>query len=291
MVSYEILTPKDHARQVYKLLKSDRDVLEGTSGFTGEGKSTYQTSIQKAFGEVSGTGWDFDRMTWDRKELLTWINGKPHTKPDPETGLREGQLPRYSAILPDELFHMFYRRNWFDSDQINSIATFNMWRDRRLYVGGNIPNFWDLDGALQSRVRFYSYVPERGVAWVFEQENNPFSRDPWNSTENRKIFRKHGNPYQCSNFLYAVHFPDWDKEEKKSYYKIRNEKRIIAVQNPQKAENYKKIKFQRDTMIKYALDLNPKLTLKALGNMIHMSAEGVRLAKLGINEEQESNIK
>ncbi len=75
-----------------------------------------------------------------------------------------------------------------------------MCRDRHLLIGGNIPNFWDLDTAFNSRIRFYVYIPNRGVAWVFEQENNPFSNDVWNRSKNEKGFRKYKNPYLLPNF-------------------------------------------------------------------------------------------
>ena len=167
-------TIEGFAKLIHEVVQSDRDVNCGVAGFTGEGKSTFSTLLQKEYAKVSGTHWDFDRMTWSRKELIEWIDGKKKSKKDPKTGLREGQLPEYSAILPDELFGMFYRRKWFEEDQIDAIATFNMCRDRHLFLCGNVPNFWELDGGFINRIRFYVYVPQRGIAWVFTQENNPF---------------------------------------------------------------------------------------------------------------------
>jgi len=187
-------------------------------------------------------------MTWSRKELMTWIDGEKNTDKNKETELRPGQLPEYSCIVPDELFHMFYKRNWFDDEQMNAVSTFNMCRDRHLLVMGNVPDFWDLDGGFQKRVRFYIYIPERGVAWVFEQENNPFTKDPWNVTENKKSFRKTKTPARVANFICQIFYDDWTPEEKEKYYKIRNNKRVIALQESgsTKKERYKVIKDQRD---------------------------------------------
>ena len=221
MVKKRIVSMRDAAILIHRMLRSDRDVNIGVAGFTGEGKSTFTTKLCKEYSDVAGVHWGFDHMTWDRDEMMTWIDGKGESK--------EGQLPEYSIIVPDELFLMFYRRNWYDDGQISAIATFNMCRDRHLLVAGNVPNFWNLDGAFQERIRFYVYIPKRGVAWVFEQENNPFSKDQWNALENLKSFRKFRHPYNCPNFSFEIHFDDWDEEEKKEYYEIRNTKRVAAV--------------------------------------------------------------
>lgn len=236
------------AKKIYSITNTDRGVVAGVGGFTGEGKSCFATQLQEEYGKVSGTGWDFNRMTWSRKELLTWIDGKP--KSAIKDGLKEGQLPKHSAILAEELFHMFYRRTWYDVDQIGAIATFNMCRDRNLFVAGNVPSFWDLDAAFLKQVMFYIYIYERGTAYVFQQENNPFSKDTWNVNENKKVFRKHHNPFSISNFVCEIKFNDWNKEAKKEYYKIRNIKRLKAIHEyKEQRERYKDIKDQRDFFI------------------------------------------
>ena len=210
------------AKLIFQLLKSDRDVNMAVGGMTGEGKSTFSAKVQKAYAKISGDEWTFDRMTWSRAELMKWIDGEGEDK--------KGQLPQYSAILPDELFLMFYSRNWYEKEQIDAIATFNMCRDRHLFLAGNVPNFWGLDSAFRDRMRFYAFIPKRGVAWIFQQETNPFCKDQWNVTENMKIFRKFNHPYNCPNFLFEVSFEDWDDVEKKDYLAIRNSKRVEAVE-------------------------------------------------------------
>jgi len=171
---------------VSELLNSDRDCVIAVGGFTGEGKSCFTSQLAKQYCALNNTYWGFDRMTWLRKEMMKWIDGEGENK--------EGQLPQLSVIIPDELFSMFYKRQWYEAGQIDAISTFNMCRDRHLLVIGNVPNFWDLDGGFTNRIRFYVYIPKRGTAWVFEQENNPFTSDPWNINDNKKIFRKNKNP-------------------------------------------------------------------------------------------------
>lgn len=239
-----IHTVKDFGELIYKLLKSDRDVNLACGGFTGVGKSTFAAKVQKAYSEVSGTYWDFDRMTWERKELMKWIDGEGEDK--------KGRLPEYSPILADELFLLFFNRNWYDAEQIDSIGVFNMCRDRHLFIAGNVPNFWELDGAFRERIRFYAYIPRRGVAWVFEQERNPFSKDPWNVTENQKLFRRYGNPYKCPNFAFEVHFDDFEEEEKKRYLEIRNNKRVRSVEKRKEERELEKFG-KKDEMLANAL--------------------------------------
>lgn len=241
----------DFAKTNHELLRNDHDSNIGVGGFTGMGKTTFIVALLKAYSKISGTYWGFDRMTWSRKELMEWINGKPAKEADPETGLRPNQLPEFSAICPDELFLMFYRRTWYEEGQIEGISTFNTCRDRHLLVAGSVPAFWDLDPAFLKRIRFYVYVPERGIAWIFEQENNPFSRDPWNVNENKKTFRKYKNPYHCQNFVCEIEYEDMTEKEKEQYLEIRRTKRIKAIQEQKVVKDrYKDIRGQRDVVIK-----------------------------------------
>lgn len=240
-------TLRQLAKDIHDILRSDRDCFIGQGGMTGEGKSVGSIHLCKEYALVSKTVFNMDRLTWSRDELLKWIDGD-------ETG--KGQLPEYSAILPDELISMFYKRNWYEDYQKAAIELFNKCRDRHLFVIGNVPNFWDLDSGVLSRFRFYIFIPQRGVMWVFKQENNPFCADKWNVNENRKLFRKHDNPYQCPNFLCEIHYPDLNADEKKAYYAIRNQKRrATELQNKEeKIEAYRDVKKQRDSLIRYAID-------------------------------------
>lgn len=264
------------AETIYKLSVSDRDINIGVGGFTGEGKSCFLTKLFMKYSQYSHVKWGFSNMTWSRKELLLWIDGD---KKD-----RSKQLPEHSGILIDELFMLFYKRNWYDEGQIDSIGTLNMCRDRHLLIGGNIPNFWDLDTAFTSRIRFYVYIPNRGVAWIFEQENNPFSNDVWNRAKNEKGFRKYKSPYLLPNFLCEIHYPDWSKIEKEKYSKIRNLKRLSAidVNKDEKIERYRDIKKQRDDLIRLLLNTNKKLTNKDLSDLLGISREAVRLIREGL---------
>lgn len=260
---------KDFAALMHKLLRSDRDCIIGVGGFTGEGKTRFACALAEKYGEISGMDWSYDHLTWSRKELMTWIDGEPKTK--------KGQLPEYSVVVPDELFTMFYRRKWFEEEQIDAIATFNMCRDRHLLVIGNIPDFWQLDKGFTSRVRFYVYIPYRGVAWIFEQENNPFSSDPWNPTENKKVFRKYKSPHKCPNFVCQINYVDWAAKDKKAYYKVRNTKRLKAIgeNKSDKQERYTSLKYTRDKFMRLCLNNIKDFTQKEAADIANMSVAQV----------------
>lgn len=252
----------EFADTIHKAVNDDRDALVACGGFTGVGKSTFTTQLLWNYGKVSGQHWGFEHMTYSRPELMTWINGEKDSEPD-SNNLRKGQLPEKSGILVDELFSMFYKRNWHDNEQIDAIATFNMCRDRHLFLAGNIPSWDDLDSAFKKRVRWYAYIPKRGVAWVFEQENNPFTRDPWMADENYKrlSYGKSADPSKCRNYVCTIHFGDWQGDLKDEYYKIRNAKRLKALSDDQKAKSDKKDKYK----VKYN---NLRLYLGKVVNML-----------------------
>lgn len=237
-------TLEDFGKIIKDTLISDRDVVIAFAGMTGEGKSCGMTQTGKEYCKAAGLDFSYDCMTWSREELLGWIDGDKEGK---------GQKPEYSLAIADELISMFYKRNWYEDEQKAAVELFNKCRDRHMLIMGGIPNFWDLDGGMLSRIRFYIYIPRRGVAWVFEQENNPFAADKWNCQENKKTFRKKKNPYSCPNFVCEFRFDDWAPDEKKEYYAIRNQKRRdTELQNKKKepVERYAKIKKQRDEAIR-----------------------------------------
>lgn len=282
----EQVSVEKFAKLIYQLLKSDRDVNMAVGGMTGEGKSTFSAKVQKAYAKISGDKWTFDRMTWSRAELMKWIDGEGPNK--------EGQLPQYSAILPDELFLMFYSRNWYEKEQIDAIATFNMCRDRHLFLAGNVPNFWGLDGAFRDRMRFYAFIPKRGIAWIFQQESNPFCKDQWNVTENMKLFRYNNNPYKCPNFLFEVRFSDWDADEKRDYLAIRNKKRVEAVEQTRENRELNNMT-NKDAKLGHCLLLLKEeagLTQQELSEMVSISRptiiKYVRLARreLGLGQKK-----
>jgi hypothetical protein len=249
------------ARTIYRLAKSDRDVTMGVAGFTGEGKSTFLIQLQKEYAKHAKTKYTLtNNLTWSREELFKWIDGDKKGN---------GKKPEYSALNADELISMFFNRNWQEDKQIASIEKLNKCRDRHLFIGGNVPVIWQLDSALLTRLRFYGYIPRgRSRAWIFEQEDNPFSKDPWNIAENQKTFRRNKNPYKCPNFVCEVEYTDLSVGEKKEYLDLRNTKRLnTEMQNKKdRVLPFKRLIAERNALIRY-LD-NKKDILKINGKLI-----------------------
>jgi len=274
-MSRDITNLKDFATIIYRLLKSNRDVVAGTGGMTGEGKTVFSVQLVKEYCKIAGIKFTFDMLTWERKELMKWIDGHGE--------LKEGQLPEYSPAIPDELIGMFYSRSWYEDAQKDSIKVFNSCRDRHLLIIGNVPNFWELDGGFRSRVRFYIFIPERGKAWIFQQENNPFTKDVWNVTENSKLFRKKNNPYSSKNFVCEIHYPDLTPSEALEYEAIRNTKRLhMNDEGKEKLERYTTVRRQRDLAIRGMLMSNPNITQTEVADMIGVSEGLISMIKNGV---------
>lgn len=269
-------TIKDFVKEIIiPLLKSDRDVVIGTAGMTGEGKSVFDILVSKEYAKQMKQEFTFDRMTWSRKELMKWIDGEGENK--------EGQLEEYSYVMPDELIAMFFGRSWYEDQQKESIRVFNTCRDRHLMVIGAVPNFWGLDGGFRERVRFYVFIPERGKAWVFQQEVNPFVKDPWNVIDNTKRFRKKKNPYTCPNFVTEILYPDLSKEEKEEYKSIRAEKRsMINEDSKERVEKYGLVKRQRDILLRNFMTVQPQLTINDIHELTGMSTGMISMIKNGV---------
>jgi len=266
----ELWSMNKFATFIYQILKADNQVLIGVGGETGRGKSTFLSQAFYEYGKVSGQGWGFENMTWSREELMKWIDGENRDDtPDPETGLRKGQKPQYSALMPDELIHMFLVDNRFDKEQQRAIMTLNMSRDRHLVIGGGVPNFWSLDSKSRDRFTMYVYIRRRGEAWVFVKEDNPFSKDLWNQRLNETSFRKNPNkPEKSPNYLCHVEFDDWEGDLREQYYAIRNEKRLKAISELEQKDDKK-------------LPGSKKITV-AFGNLInHLNVvEGQKLTEI-----------
>lgn len=265
-------TLENFAKTNAGMLYTDRYSLVVSTGMPGEGKSCFTSQLAEAVSKVTKVPFSYDgNMTYQRKELKQWIDGDKKGK---------GRMPERSSILADELISMFFKRNWYDSEQIDGIELLNKCRDRHHLIVGNIPNFWDLDSAIYPLVTFWVHVFERGRAWVFQQDRSPFATDKWHRLANEKLFRKKHNPYSCKNFVCEILFDDWSPQDKREYYAVRNIKRLRTEGQRKKDERYTDIKRQRDALLRLAFKLKPKLTNVDVHNIVpSLSAEAVRLIR------------
>lgn len=265
-----IETLDNFAKLQADIIKSDRWSLIAVSGEMGEGKSCFVDQLLMSCSKVTRTPFSLNgNMTYQREELKEFIDGKK-------------QLPEHSGINADELISMFFKRNWYDRDQIDGVELLNKCRDRHLTVAGCIPNFWDLDSSILSVIRFWVHIHERGRAWVFQKSRNPFASDKWYKRDNEKLFKKKGIPYGCEGFLCEIHFDDWTPERKAEYYKVRNIKRVNTEGQVHK-ETFTNLKTQRNEVIKLLYTQNPKYNTNELAKKIKLCPRAIQYIKEGIH--------
>ena len=240
------------------ILKSDRWVFITVTGKMGEGKSCFMTILAAEISKQMGKPFSYkENITYSRKEIGIFIDGEGEEK--------KGQAPEGSTIVADEIISMFFKRNWHDTEQSAGIELLNKCRDRHLCLMGAVPNFWDLDKALYSVITFRVHIYKRGIAWVYEPDENPHTDDIWHRRINEKSFSKRKNPFRDKGYVGTINFRDWTKEEKEEYLKIRNTKRVGTEAQSEKKERYSHLKRQRDELIR-AIDKYARKTIT--GKMI-----------------------
>ena len=231
MATHTYHSVREFAKIIYKVLKTDRGVNIACSGDTGEGKSTFTIQLMKEYAKVSGMNWSYDNITWSRDELKVWIDGEGEEQ--------KGRKPEYSPLLADEMINMFFNQEWNDPEQMDMIKTLNQCRDRHLFFAGNNPSFFDLNPKVRDRFTFFAFVHERGKAWIFIPEKNPFTKDKWNALDNIKLFRKWKHPYHSHNFAFEVLYDDLEDGEKQKYLAIRNKKRVESLDETREKRDFK----------------------------------------------------
>ena len=255
----------DLAHIIFKILKSDRYCFIVCSGLTGEGKSCFTTQLCKETALLTKTPFTYnDNLTFSRKELKIWIDGNKEGKE---------QKPEHTSVLADELISMFFKRNWYANEQIDGIELLNKCRDRHLLIAGNIPDFWDLDKAIYSVITFWVHIHKRGVAWVFQQDTNPFTVDKWNRKDNQKTFYKNKTPYKCRGFVTEIIYPDWSPQDKIEYYAVRNVKRKDIDTNLKKQKE-SRFRIHRNKLIR-ELVKDKIYTPTQIANILNTGLRGV----------------
>ncbi len=265
----QAISIEQFAKIIARILKTDRWTFIVCDGEMGEGKSCITSQLAGEIAKETKTPFNYnDNMTYTRKELKTWIDGD-------ENG--QHQKPEYSSILADEIISMFFKRNWYDAEQIDGVELLNKCRDRHLCVIGNIPNFWDLDSTIYPITTFWIHVHERGRAWVYKKDRNPFAKDKWHIKVNEKAFAK-GGAYGVRGLVCEIIFPDWPEKEKAEYYAVRNTKRIRTEgqRQTEKIDRHRKLKYQRDQLIKHILIVDPNTTYTQLAKLTGLSNVHIR---------------
>ena len=106
VTSKRVQSIEKFALLIADILKSDRYCPIICSGEMGEGKSCFTDQVARAVAKITKVPFSYEKnMTYKRSELKEWI----------ET------MPERSVILADEFVSLFFKRNWFDEDQIEVV--------------------------------------------------------------------------------------------------------------------------------------------------------------------------
>lgn len=264
---------KDFAQTIAKINKNDYYCLLVCDGRMGIGKSCFLTQLAKEYASITKTPFSYDKnITWLRDEMVGWVEGGEEYK----------QKPEHSAIVADELISMFYKRNWYEQGQKDTVELLNKIRDRHLLLCGAVPSFFDLDKGLLNNVTFWVHIDKRGVAWVLEQERNLALADKWNGKELIKVVRQgKGTPYKSLNFVAEIVFNDWNAEDKKKYVAIRNKKRKNTEgQNDKKNVIHSRAVKHRNDLIRYLIK-NKLMDKKKISQELDISTRYINMVIRG----------
>lgn len=211
-----LTTIKDFVALVKDIQGSDRDVVTAVVGDTGEGKSVFLIKFLK---DLMPDYNPVRHLPFTREELNTMI----------ET------LPEGSGLSVDEAVGLFYARDFHDNEQIALLKKLDRSRDRRLFAGLAIPDFFMLDKALRNgRIRFLVWIDQRvgtgakgrAHAYIFQKEKNVFNREPWNLKLNINLMRK-GQISKSPNYIGEVEYGALNPEEYHLYKRVKALKRKL----------------------------------------------------------------
>lgn len=206
-------------RKIRGRIRQDKDLLLVCTGERGIGKSVSMHKIAMAVNPK------FDMRV--------------NTLFDPEVGKLKDiiyGLPKYSAIVIDELIRVGYRRNWAAEGNKHLNEVFNLCRNQNQAVLACIPNFTDIDSGVQKNVTLWVHIVERGTAVAFYGDQNPFVSDRWHLRENEKFIQaackgvpmhfwsrydKLRHLHELPNFFTWFTFPDFTPEEKALYTSLK----------------------------------------------------------------------
>lgn len=209
---------KAFAGLIQDIQGSDRDVVTAVVGDTGEGKSVFLIKLLKEL----------------MPDEYNPVRHLPFTRDDLNRMIE--QLPEGSGISVDEAVGLFYSRDFHDNEQIALLKKLDRSRDRRLFVGLAIPDFFMLDKALRNgRIRFLVWIDQRvGVgdkgrahAYLFRKERNVFNREPWNLKLNTQLIRK-GQANKSPNYIGEVEYGGLSSTEYGIYKEMKAVKRRLV---------------------------------------------------------------
>ena len=194
--------------------KGDLDTLMLITGETGSGKSTLAIRIAKKYCKILGLKFDYNKHL-----VYTGDDFLEKTHPDDKRS-----LPRFSPVVVDEAHKILFSRNFQDIKQKMIIDRLEEVRKGKNFLMILcMPDFLSLDVQVRrSKLKYWFYLPKRGVSYVFQKDTSPASRDRWHLKELSEIknWEKSGKykVKSISTWMGVILFKEindkeWDKYE------------------------------------------------------------------------------
>ena len=218
MVNVRVWSLEHFARRLMRYQDERDDAVVVISGKTGTGKSTLAHHLCTTIAKEKGEEFDFESgMFYSKKRLLAAFE----------------EFPERSVLFADEAVNIFFNRDFMNKWQKELVKKINMYRDKFFISFLLIPFFWQLDVALREgqRLKYWVFNDRRGVAYVFEADSQPFTRDPWNARLNSWLLRGWGrrggrtrNDFVAArspNFVAKLVYPPLSAEEEERYVRLK----------------------------------------------------------------------
>ena len=244
------------SNHIHRFLDNDWDYIAAVSGNAGVGKSTMVCQL----GPLVDKRFTFDHNNiYSQKELNEAIY----------------EYPSKSFINVDEAINVLYKRDFAKGGQKKLLKDFDMIRDRNLCVFFLVPDFWDLDKKIlnSGRIKIWIHVDQRGVAYIFKPDNNPFNPDKWNRDLNRKLLYdwSHVHPRKSPNFVEEIKFQPMAAEDYALYKEVKAKKRKAASKEN---ENDDPEEVNVKAMQVYALK-DAGISINAIAKQLHMGNQTI----------------
>lgn len=214
--TYSVKHLVDH---IQWLKDNEFDAVMAVTGFTGMGKSVLGITVGK---KADGKEFSFERnLVYKRSELSEKI---------------KRSAPEGSYVHVDEAINVLFKRDFAQGDQRELIKLMNMCRDRHLILFFFLPDFFSLDKEIinTGRIRYWIHIYQRGRAYIFQPNANPFAGDKWDTKLNEKLWGK--KIYKSRNFVGELIWHDLSDEEYAEYEAVKRKKKEDAERDEVKQD-------------------------------------------------------
>jgi len=167
------LSIQDIAKLLLERIKNDWDAAIAITGEEGSGKSTFALQLAMAV----DPNFALQRNVMFSPSEKEMIDKVIH-------------LPKYSAIVIDEAIKILYKLNWSSKIQIVLNQIYALARKENKVSLFCMPRFVDFNEYFRNhRLKMWIHISQRGKAFLFLRDSNPYSQDAWHVDDMRKIIK------------------------------------------------------------------------------------------------------